>query len=587
MAGSKISALSAITTLADGDLVPAVDVSDASQAPSGSTVKITAANAATSLVSKRLATNAQAITGTSTTLATTPANLIYALPFTDARSYGPTVDGVADDTTEMQAAIDATPEGGTCFFAAGRWLFSTLTCTKSITLLGEGWHMRNPGAFGADFLNTAYSAGTVLISTATSGDAILVDHATIGHRVQLENFLLIGPGSGTSTGIQMGGTTGASGSLVKSVMICNFSIGMDIHTCLDSGFYNLATRGCETGLLLVGSNQNEFYNLEIQYSTVYGVDGRGSGAALNSFYGGLIQNCSGTAGMIFESEANHVYGFYCENSSPPTDIFVLNATDCSLQDSRIGSGSNGITIGTNARSCLLKSCRGAGTTPIALTGNAQGTTLINMDRGFVVTDSAPLSSNTTYIENGRVRAKTFEGIGPLLVGKTGEYWSPSCTRAAAAMTAGTVYAMPVIAAMSRPIVRIGMEVTIVGGAGCTITLGLYDDDELGVPSALFLDAGTIDGNSATAQEITINVTPEVGKVYHLAAMAIGGSPTVRVLGTTNPPPWMGCHLTLANATATNVFRVSRTRTGIGTAALPDPLAATSLSGTMPLIALRF
>lgn len=44
MPGTKTSALVALTTLADGDLLPIVDISDTTQAPSGSTKKVTAAN---------------------------------------------------------------------------------------------------------------------------------------------------------------------------------------------------------------------------------------------------------------------------------------------------------------------------------------------------------------------------------------------------------------------------------------------------------------------------------------------------------------------------------------------------------------
>lgn len=50
MAGTKISALSALTTVADGDLLPIVDVSDTTQGPGGSTKGVTAANLVTTPV---------------------------------------------------------------------------------------------------------------------------------------------------------------------------------------------------------------------------------------------------------------------------------------------------------------------------------------------------------------------------------------------------------------------------------------------------------------------------------------------------------------------------------------------------------
>lgn len=50
MAGTKTSALTALTTVADGDLLPIVDVSDTTQAPTGSTKRTTAADIATYVV---------------------------------------------------------------------------------------------------------------------------------------------------------------------------------------------------------------------------------------------------------------------------------------------------------------------------------------------------------------------------------------------------------------------------------------------------------------------------------------------------------------------------------------------------------
>lgn len=76
MTGTKISALAAVTDLADADLLSAVDVSNASMAPTGTNVKITAANVAATVVTKSRATAAEVAAGTVNNKFITPAGLV-------------------------------------------------------------------------------------------------------------------------------------------------------------------------------------------------------------------------------------------------------------------------------------------------------------------------------------------------------------------------------------------------------------------------------------------------------------------------------------------------------------------------------
>lgn len=80
MADSKISALTALTSIASGDLIPVVDISDTTQAASGTTKKITQDNlipdSSDTVKGKvELATTAETTTGTDATRAVTPDGL--------------------------------------------------------------------------------------------------------------------------------------------------------------------------------------------------------------------------------------------------------------------------------------------------------------------------------------------------------------------------------------------------------------------------------------------------------------------------------------------------------------------------------
>lgn len=175
------------------------------------------------------------------------------------------------------------------------------------------------------------------------------------------------------------------------------------------------------------------------------------------------------------------------------------------------------------------------------------------------------------------------GTNANLFAKSGEYWSPIFpANTTAATVAGTLLTFAVYVPVSLTIDRIGAQVTG-AAASSTISLGIYNDDGTGNPGSLLLDAGTIDGNSATAQEITISQALVGGNTYHLAAMAFGGTPTVRVLST---GAGSGRQITLANALAGNVYRMARTRAGVASAPLPDPAATTAVASSMPMIAVR-
>jgi hypothetical protein len=109
--------------------------------------------------------------------------------------------------------------------------------------------------------------------------------------------------------------------------------------------------------------------------------------------------------------------------------------------------------------------------------------------------------------------------------------------ASASLGVGSLRVAPWLLERTTALTRLAAEVTIVGEAGSKIRLGIWGDDGTGYPGALVVDAGQINGDSATVQEATINVTLTPGTYWLGAAVqtVTTTQPTVRTVGAGNPP----------------------------------------------------
>lgn len=94
--------------------------------------------------------------------------------------------------------------------------------------------------------------------------------------------------------------------------------------------------------------------------------------------------------------------------------------------------------------------------------------------------------------------------------------------------------------------RIGVGVVTAGDVGSFVRLGIYADDGSGKPGALLLDAGTIDGGSATAQEITISKQLTAG-LYWTASVCQNVVVTAPICRGLNGNQIVGAVDTLSNA----------------------------------------
>lgn len=132
MADRKITALTELTSVADGDYLPIVDVSDTTQAVTGSTKKITKANLITSLAASSDIAWPYKVVASSNAATDIKAVADYLC------------DGTADNV-QIQAAIDSLSDtyGGTIFLTEGIYDIQSpilINIPKGIHLTGAGFY---------------------------------------------------------------------------------------------------------------------------------------------------------------------------------------------------------------------------------------------------------------------------------------------------------------------------------------------------------------------------------------------------------------------------------------------------------------
>ncbi len=97
----------------------------------------------TALAGGIVATTQTAARAAGAPAAAAPAGGVGAVTVADVRAFGALGDGVTDDTAAIQAALDATPTGGTCWFPPGTYLVGAATAAvlkprSGTTVAGAG-----------------------------------------------------------------------------------------------------------------------------------------------------------------------------------------------------------------------------------------------------------------------------------------------------------------------------------------------------------------------------------------------------------------------------------------------------------------
>lgn len=231
------------------------------------------------------------------------------------RAPGIDPSGVVDSTAAMQAFIDANPLTR-IVIPTGFFLFSELTCRSGQRLVGSGraTYRDRYSTFGTSgWMVNSNFGGTVLRSTSTSGTAIKIVDPSEVTEGGLENLTLIGPGSGTSVGVQIGGISPIKSTVnpqVRNVAIGNFSVGAKLAYVNEGDFDSWIIRGCVDAIQFVTDvNDNVFTKLDMQWCTNGATISSNSYA--NTFVNPIAQSLSGS-GFIISGSKNAIYNPYFE-----------------------------------------------------------------------------------------------------------------------------------------------------------------------------------------------------------------------------------------------------------------------------------
>lgn len=147
---------------------------------------------------------------------------------------------------------------------------------------------------------------------------------------------------------------------------------------------------------------------------------------------------------------------------------------------------------------------------------------------------------------------------------------------------GTLRLAPVLITNPITITRLAAEIATAGDIGSRLRLGIYaNDPTTDVPKDLLLDAGQINGDSATPQEIVLGSPLTLGPGVYWSGGVVQAvtitQPTVRsitnMMGNQLLPTHYGTSLPAANQAYMGFFV-----TGV-TGALPATLTAASMTPT--------
>ncbi len=219
------------------------------------------------------------------------------------------------NATALQAAInDGAASGHLVYVPAGRYPLTSVTANQGLALAGDVADIRIQEKFGGSQYNlTNVTQGTWFISNVSTG--VCFDVSPVPSRkVSLENFGIIGPGTGTSIGLRM---DKAQKCRVKDVTVANFYNGFLIKDTYFSNYENVHIVGCYDGWILDGSNASTFTNmlLEVNQNTALWL----KNSAVNKFVGGCTEVNFGTPILIdAASSVNTFHTVYFEDTLSST-----------------------------------------------------------------------------------------------------------------------------------------------------------------------------------------------------------------------------------------------------------------------------
>jgi len=289
------------------------------------------------------------------------------------------VAGTGDATAAIVQAVTDTPVGGTLFFPAGNYRFSSVTVNKSIWLRGAGWIAKRDsvGGFGdVNYGTIANFGGTVLRTTAATGSAITCT-VTETDMLHATDFLLIGPGSGSAIGITYGGTLHALTEGRFDVGVANLATGVSIVGVEDSDIHIFAL-GCSSGIVQSSSANQNTLRIDCQKCGAGYADD--ATCSSNTYINPLFQANTATS-LVVNGNLPTFIGGYFENPGGvrALDIFGLHSTFVGM---RFNDATDGIRINAGAKTTQFHNLIAANpATPFI--DNGTGTQIVGDTLNFV------------------------------------------------------------------------------------------------------------------------------------------------------------------------------------------------------------
>lgn len=371
----------------------------------------------------------------------------------DARDWGIKDDG-ADYTTALQAAFNGTPAAHALMLPPFEIAVSgQISWPKSINIWGQGWHFTPQDPFGHAFWNdpTKFD-GSCIRSSYTGGPALRMAASSGGQNGSLRDFLVVGPGSGTNSGIKLGKEEGTAAGWVGSVhnvAVLNFALCWEL-LFVEQSVLRLIARGCHTGVKCdEATNANTFLQPEVQFSDTDAM--LFLNAANNTIISPLLQNISGTAGIRFStglSASNRVLGGHAEGFNAATWAVYMEGGQHHAVEG-FAANATAKLVRVAAPFCSVKHVwptSGAGT--VQIDAAADGTVIENVPDN-IITDNGIRTHRSAADEAvitptfagtwGHFSTPTFQAAG-YYKDRTGRVWLQGLVKSTGADT--TIFTLP-------------------------------------------------------------------------------------------------------------------------------------------------